>query len=112
MSERRKHRRFWRPSPAFEWVLFPLFALVIALLSTCTWAAETETRSAPLVRITQTDGVLLQTGWFRYPKSDDALVLYCVEQTDTKVTCIVYTTIEGKNVVVLVPDISVGTSGA
>lgn len=40
------------------------------------------------------------------------LVLYCVHQTETKVTCIVYTTLEGKQVVVLVPDIAVGDSGA
>lgn len=111
MTDRRKHRRCWRPSPAFEWLLFPLFAVVLALISTCAAAAEPETRVAPVVRVTSADGVLLQTGWFRYPKQD-ALVLYCVEQTDAQLTCIVYTTLEGKNVVVLVPDIKVGANGA
>jgi hypothetical protein len=46
MSERRRHRQCWRPSPAFEWIVIPLIGVVALLLSTCAHAEPTKDEQA------------------------------------------------------------------
>lgn len=92
-------------SPFFRYTLAALAACLLILVLIFTNVARAdEVARAPIVA-RAVDGVMLQTGWHTYAKQKDAVILYCVRSTPTRLTCAIYVMTPVGNGVALVEDI-------
>jgi hypothetical protein len=77
--------------------LATLVAVVGCILNNAVNAADLEpTAKAPIVEPAD-DGLLIQTGWFTYPRMDTAAVLYCVREPKAPLVCAMYVTTDDGN---------------
>ena len=98
------------PTPYFKFAILTLGTLVLivaAILFNAVHAAEVvDTRSvAPVVKAPDEAGFMPQIGWYRYQKQDNAVVLYCIPQSETLLVCAVFVMTPKGNAVVLVDGI-------
>lgn len=73
-------------------------------------AAAPKYNSAPVVEPSNDEGIMLQTGWYRYAAQPDAFVLYCVKTGAVSLVCAVYVAAKDANAVVLIE--ATATQGA
>ncbi len=95
------------PSPYFRIVVLALGLLVLAvigILNNAAYGATPEKARAPVVQPSDS-GVMRQTGWFTYDSKPDAIVLYCVPEGESTLTCVVFVATPKGNAVVLVDGI-------
>jgi hypothetical protein len=65
-------------------------------------SAVAERVRAPIVSKSGDNGVMEQIGWYEYDKQDDAVVLFCVPEQTTMLTCAVFIASDEGNAVVFI----------
>lgn len=85
--------------------ILALGALVLLFAGIWNNAWGSDLTRAPVVTASKTEGVMEQTGWYSYERKQGIVVLYCVPEGETLLTCVVFVVTEKGNAVVLVDGI-------